>query len=121
MSVQRYVADELTHFVGREKTSEEEKYTLLVKILTTGWLIAPGTQNEDGSPNERSTFRRYDWSRRISDPKGLFQASAVCFCDIPVADLGLPRVFASPNIQRVSPLRRAASSRTARTAPWSRE
>jgi hypothetical protein len=60
-----------------------------VKILSTGWLIAPGTQNEDGSPNDGRISYRYNWSKKISDSEGLFSSSAVCFCDIPVADLGL--------------------------------
>lgn len=89
MSIQRYVADELTHFVGRQLGSDDDRYGLLVKILTTGWLIAPGTTNEDGSPTEDKISRRYSWSKKVSDAEGLFSVSAVCFCDIPVADLGL--------------------------------
>ncbi len=37
--MQRYVSDELTHFVGRQSTStDDEKYGLLLKILRSGWL-----------------------------------------------------------------------------------
>ena len=32
-STQRYVSNELTHFVGRGLEADEERYSLLVKIL----------------------------------------------------------------------------------------
>ncbi len=84
---QRYVSDELTHFVGRQLAAEDERYDLLVKILTTGWLKGGGM--DEGEPVEGTVRFRYRWERKLSDPEGLFQASAVCFCDIPVADLSL--------------------------------
>jgi len=41
LEIQRYVSHELTHFVGRGKT-EEDQYDLLVnKIIKTGWLMHP--------------------------------------------------------------------------------
>jgi hypothetical protein len=88
MSTQRYVSDELTHFVGGKLPSDEERYALLVKILSSGWLIAPGTEDKDG-PREGTVWHTYAWHRKVSDPEGLFSSSAVCFCDIPVADFGL--------------------------------
>lgn len=88
MSEQRYVSDELTHFVGRTLGSDDLRYELLVKILTSGWLIAPGTEDKDG-PREDLTRHSYHWSAKLSDSEGLFRASAACFCDIPVADFGL--------------------------------
>jgi hypothetical protein len=89
MSSQRYISDELTHFVGRELQTDDERYDLLVKILTDGWLIAPGTLDDKGKPRENRWNRKYHWGRKLSEPEGLFCPSAVCFCDIPVADLGL--------------------------------
>jgi hypothetical protein len=83
------VSDELTHFVGRQLPTDDERYDLLVRILTTGWLIAPGTVDDTGQPRENRVRYEYHWDRKLSETEGLFRASAVCFCDIPVADLGL--------------------------------
>src|SRR2546425_193273 len=38
--VQRYVSDELTHFVGRGREPASQ-YELLIRILTSGWLTHP--------------------------------------------------------------------------------
>lgn len=83
MSMQRYVSDELTHFVGRNQT-QQEQYDLLVKILTTGWLRAGG----DEALGEEHYRLAFQWGRKLSDSE-LFQPSMVCFCDIPLADLGM--------------------------------
>ena len=85
MSLQRYVAAELTHFVGAKLPPTEEQYTLLVKILTDGILRAGGESDiEEGLV--RLKFR---WGASLSDSERLFQAAAVCFCDIPLADLAI--------------------------------
>ena len=39
VDVQRYVSSELSHFVGKDKTEEEQQYQLLLHILKTGWLL----------------------------------------------------------------------------------
>jgi hypothetical protein len=71
--MQRYVSDELTHFVGRALPDYEQQYDLLVKILTSGWLIAPGTEDEKGQPRENATRRSYHWGQKLSDAEGLFR------------------------------------------------
>jgi hypothetical protein len=47
MGVQRYVSNELTHFVGRSLADEDRQFDLLVAILKTGQLRSP--RNPDGS------------------------------------------------------------------------
>ena len=34
--VQTYISSELTHFVGRSLSSEEDQYKIFVKIIKTG-------------------------------------------------------------------------------------
>jgi hypothetical protein len=80
VQTQRYVSNELSHFVGKGKT-EEEQYDILVnKILKTGWLTYP--------PHDivRPRSLALDMSQPISDDKAL-KYEVVCFCDIPEADL----------------------------------
>ncbi len=80
-AVQRYVSDELSHFVGRGKT-EEEQYDLLVnKILKLGWLTH-GPCHDPSLPRGVSL----DFSKPISKDETIGY-QVVCFCDIPIADL----------------------------------
>jgi hypothetical protein len=83
-AVQRYVSNELSHFVGRGKT-EEEQYDLLVnKILKTGLLThSPG--QDPNAPRKVGL----DFSRPISKDKAFSDQRVVCFCDIPEPDLGI--------------------------------
>lgn len=81
MSNQRYISDELTHFVGRGQM-EERQYDLLVKILTEGVLRAGG----DPTLEEGHVQLKFRWGQPLSNSE-LFQPSMVCFCDIPVPDL----------------------------------
>ncbi len=79
---QRYVSDELSHFVGKGQ-AEEVQYDILVnKILKTGWLTYP--------PHDLSRPRSLslDFSSLISDDKAL-KYEVVCFCDIPDSDLAI--------------------------------
>ncbi len=80
--LQRYVSKELTHFVGRTLTEEEDQYKLLIKILKSGWLSPP--------PHEHISVIILDitTNARISENE-MYSPMAVCFCDIPVDDLGL--------------------------------
>ncbi len=79
---QRYVSNELSHFVGRGK-SEEEQYNLLVhKILKTGWLTYP--PHDPARPRSLSV----DFSKPISADEAL-KYEVVCFCDIPESDLAI--------------------------------
>ncbi len=79
MSQQRYVSNELTHFVGRGLT-ESEQFDLLLRILRAGWLTHP--------PHDIK--QRYRMGRKphanVSDNE-MYAPGVVCFCDIPVGDL----------------------------------
>lgn len=81
MSVQRYVSEELTHFVGRshrhEYKAHEKQFALLVEILRSGRL----GKSLDGEV-------RLQAAHRFSDNES-YRANAVCFSDIPVPDLGI--------------------------------
>jgi hypothetical protein len=82
MSTQRYVSNELTHFVGRGM-AESDQYDLLVnQILKPGWLTFP--------PHDRRTYRSptFNLGTTISDGK-MITTQVICFCDIPLADLAI--------------------------------
>lgn len=72
---QRYVSNELYHFVGRGK-KEEDQYELLIKILKSGWITY-----QPHDPN-RPRSLRLDFSNPISEDKALIY-EVVCFYDIP--------------------------------------
>jgi hypothetical protein len=93
-SIQRFVSPYLTHFVGRrfmEPDSEDfvepperekRQYRLLADILQSGYLAdhpgaAPGILGYSVGMNEPLCSN------------GMFSVSAVCFCDIPLDDLGV--------------------------------
>ena len=81
LPAQRYVSSELAHFVGK-RLEVEEQYRLLVKILGEGWLShPPHTPNISGNliVNASAGFS----SNHEYNPQ------MVCFCDIPIADLGI--------------------------------
>jgi|SRR5271166_952856 len=82
MSTQRYVSNELTHFVGRGM-GENEQYDVLVnQILKPGWLTFP--------PHDRRPYRStvLNLETTISDGK-MIATQVICFCDIPLADLAI--------------------------------
>jgi hypothetical protein len=82
MITQRYVSEELTHFVGRSLGDEEKQFDLLLNILRSGELRAP--RNPDGSAKPPvETTLGVGW---FSERK-VHQVAAVCFCDIPEEDL----------------------------------
>ena len=78
---QRYISSELAHFVGRE-LDEEQQYQLFLKILNEGWITHP-----PHNPNISGNLS-VDKSSPISSNKMYFP-EVVCFCDIPIADLGI--------------------------------
>lgn len=84
---QRYVSDELTHFVGRTSPSDEARYALLRSILGDGFLTS--------DPNAPFAQRRlegvvtYSYTPHESFSSGTYDLGSVCFCDIPVPDLRL--------------------------------
>jgi hypothetical protein len=89
MPTQRYVSPELTHFVGRG-LSEDQQYSLLVNdILKAGWLMHPpidGRQPKvglSGSPLVGGS-RTPD----VDDTEAAYW-QGICFCDIPVTDLDI--------------------------------
>jgi hypothetical protein len=78
---QRYVSTELTHFVGRGLVTEKQ-YRLLMKIINEGWLTHP-----PHNPN-RSGNLSVNTAAKFSTNE-MYNPEMVCFCDIPVADLGI--------------------------------
>ena len=77
--IQRYISNELTHFVGRGKVPDEQ-YSLLVQILRSGWLThPPHNPNISGNLSINTT-------ERLSANK-MYSPQVVCFCDIPIEDL----------------------------------
>lgn len=79
---QRYVSKELTHFVGRGKTQDEQYDLLVNKILKPGWLTYP--PHDPSRPRSLSA----DLSQPISEDKAL-KYEVICFCDIPDTDLAI--------------------------------
>ncbi|MGE3623429.1 MAG: abortive infection system antitoxin AbiGi family protein, partial [Bdellovibrionales bacterium] len=80
---QRYISDELCHFVGRGKTDDQQYDLLVNKILKTGWLTHP--------PHHNAAIPRtagLDLSKPISTDEAI-KYQVVCFCDIPVSDLSI--------------------------------
>lgn len=81
MPEQRYISNELTHFVGRG-LEEEAQYFLLLKILNSGWLThPPHTPNISGGLSVET-------HGKISS-NNMYNPQSVCFCDIPVSDLAI--------------------------------
>jgi hypothetical protein len=84
MTSQRYIASDLTHFVGRRENDDDSRYRLLVDIVKKGRLTAPpGCGKADGVQvlvvNEAGR----------ASANNLIRPAAVCFCDIPLADLAI--------------------------------
>jgi Putative abortive phage resistance protein AbiGi, antitoxin len=77
--IQRYVSNELTHFVGRGKKPEEQ-YMLLVNILNSGWLTHP-----PHNPNIIGNILINPEAKLSTNE--MYSPQAVCFCDIPVEDI----------------------------------
>ncbi len=77
---QRYVSKELTHFVGKNLVKDEERYSLLIKILKSGWLTHP-----PHNPNVCGNLK-VNPAAKISANE-MYVPQMVCFCDIPVGDL----------------------------------
>lgn len=84
--VQRYVSEELTHFVGRG-LPEEDQYRLLVKVLRSGLLSPEGA--------DVAGHVVVDRAKPLSGNEA-YAPEAVCLCDIPVGDLDLHIVKYSP-------------------------
>jgi Putative abortive phage resistance protein AbiGi, antitoxin len=88
MSIQRYVSDELTHFVGRELSQEEQYATLVDKILKTGWLLSDPRVYTPTEANEVLDSKGLGYEYHPSAPVDeMYLHQVVCFCDIPITDL----------------------------------
>jgi hypothetical protein len=93
-AAQRYVSKELTHFVGRHLNSSEDRYGMLKTILETGQLRPRGFFEEGvatvaAGDTLKLSAGGYSLGRRVQprlSSNGAFEASVVCFCDIPVED-----------------------------------
>ncbi len=81
---QRYVATELTHFVGRQIAGEADQYELLKKILKSGCLLASPRLGEDGAIQAQTHVGGTKFSNR-----NMYLSSVVCFCDIPLSDFAI--------------------------------
>jgi len=77
--VQRYVSNELSHFVGRGRSAAAQ-FDVLVRILRSGWLTHP-----PHNPNVSGNLS-INASARLSTNE-MYAPEVVCFCDIPVEDL----------------------------------
>ena len=102
--LQRYISQELTHFVGKSCASDEARYELLKKILSTGRLeprrsrlVPLGAESSveiSGTASASSNASGDLFSMGISGATRLstndvYEPDVVCFCDIPVEDLGI--------------------------------
>jgi hypothetical protein len=102
--MQRYVSNELTHFVGRSlRADEEAQYQLLLKICRSGTLLDPrylgkrdtpifffNVVDRDGSERRQQYFPEPYFEVRINGPVEANEFVApemVCFCDIPLLEL----------------------------------
>ncbi len=89
--MQRYVSELLTHFVGRNiRESQNAQYQLLLKILTSGWLLSSSKINirEEDIPREvTKLIFRSTINMSSVDINEAFIPDVVCFADIPLADL----------------------------------
>lgn len=83
---QKYVSNELTHFVGRKSKTDEERYAVLAKILTDGQLTY------DPNKPRHAGISTYGIGGSISvdfSTNEMYLPTMVCFCDIPINDLSI--------------------------------
>jgi len=84
MGRQRYVSDELTHFVGQNAANDDARFELLVSILSAPqWLTH--------WPHEHTLLKSKVRIRRdvLLSSNELVDPDVICFCDIPVADFAV--------------------------------
>lgn len=80
MPRQRYVSNELTHFLGRREADDDARYALLLKMLGSGLLTPYPLDPSQGN------MSRVDTTGKLSD-ESMYLGRVTCFCDIPLADL----------------------------------
>lgn len=78
---QRYISKELVHFVGKG-LNQEQKISLLIKIMTEGWITHP-----PHNPNISGNLA-VNTNDSISD-NNMYSLEMTCFADIPFEDLSL--------------------------------
>jgi hypothetical protein len=83
-SHQRYVSNELTHFVGKNLKTDEERFALLVRIIREG-ILRPGRVGHFLTGFTMAIPVR---GGTLSTNQAV-TSTVVCFCDIPVSDLGI--------------------------------
>jgi hypothetical protein len=97
-AMQRYVSKELTHFVGRNLRKEimdknqrrEEQHKILLKIIEDKCIrhsIDLLQRIPDGLKYSSNTCDHFR-SGKFSD-NDMFLPGMICFCDIPLEDLGI--------------------------------
>ncbi len=85
MKHQRYVSDELTHFVGRNLKTNRKQFDLMCKILKEGLLSYPPNFPSFGNSNVRTTFGK----DITASSNKMINPDMVCFCDIPIEDMSI--------------------------------
>lgn len=78
---QRYVSQELIHFVGRG-LSEKEQYALLIKILSSGWLTHAPHDPEVSGHLTVNTAARFSKNE-------MYYPQITSFSDIPIGELDI--------------------------------
>lgn len=74
--MQRYISKELFHFLGKDK-SKEDQYKLLKKILS---------EHKLGIGKDNTICSGINYSTKLSS-NNVYDVQMVCFCDIPINDL----------------------------------
>lgn len=80
---QRYVSRELTHFVGRILPSDDERFALMLKIIQSGVISS--------KPDDFQKRFVYGFvsGMNVMERSPVDQYAMACFCDIPLADVGI--------------------------------
>ena len=96
-ATQRYVSNELTHFVGRslrdEKKDEnqiwDEQYGILRKIIHEKRISYSPHETSEGGLEYGTPSRNYfEFQSKFSN-NGMIVPGMVCFCDIPLEDIAI--------------------------------
>jgi hypothetical protein len=102
---QRYISKELTHFVDASIKDEDQnitmgaQYDLLIKIIRDRRISYPPHDCEDIIPPDLKYDPYYSYRfdfRFDASSNEMINPDMVCFCDIPIEDLGI-------HIQKYSP------------------
>lgn len=102
-----YVSEHLTHFVGRSKPNDDERFLVLVQIFKSGVLLDPSHvgqkypiftvvrhDNDTGAEDVLEYLTKPSIRHDLGSPYGtnkLIEPEMVCFCDIPFDELAIHR------------------------------